>query len=212
MSILIKPGDAWQEPEHIQSQNPDGVLRDVEVVRAKIGSEYVDVWPTKLWLYQDGDECSKVTGGWTAYPYRFGANSATNNIAKTPTVTKTAQSIKLFEPSGYYRGSLFTEQPINMTNYNTLKVHIVSAVAKKVPEHNAFEYLARALICIPLEKKDSYNEKENTNIVQANDITIRDKMVELDISRINEKRYIVFTFMTVASDMTIEFDKAWLER
>ena len=45
MAVLTKPGDAWQEPEHIQIQNPDGVLRDVEVVRAKIGGEYVDVWP-----------------------------------------------------------------------------------------------------------------------------------------------------------------------
>lgn len=153
-----------------------------------------------------------VTGGWGTYPYRFGSNPATNNTAKTPTVTKSAASITVYEPGGYYRGSLFTERPINMADYSTLKVHVVSASAKKVPEYNAHDYIARSLFCIPTEKKDSYAEKENRNILQANDLTIQDITFEIDISKITEERYIAFTFMTVASNMTIEFDEIWLER
>lgn len=203
---------AYKDIEGLRIRRPDGVLVDAQVARKRVGSAWVDVWPENLYLYKPGDECVAVTGGWGTYPYRFGANPATNNTAKTPTITKTAKSITLFEPSGYYRGSLFTEQPISMAGYNRLKVHVVSASAKKVPEHNAHDYIARSLVCIPVEKKDSYAEKENVNIIQSNDITIQNLTVEIDISKVNEKRYLAFTFMTVASNMSVEFDRVWLEK
>lgn len=78
MPLYTKPGDAWKEPEHIRSQQPDGTMQEVEVVRAKIGDEYVDVWPEYeqaihyLMLYDHGDECIEVTGGWKTYNHSSG--------------------------------------------------------------------------------------------------------------------------------------------
>ena len=119
MSILIKPGDAWQEPEHIQSRNPDGVLQDVEVVRAKIGSEYVDVWPEYqqaihyLMLYDYGDMCRDVTGGY----YESVIQPAWGNGVGTATIGST-----YLQCYGTGNGSIAftTNRPVDFTEYAKL--------------------------------------------------------------------------------------------
>ena len=48
------------------------------------------VWPTKLWLYKDGDECTSITGGWRYQPYNYYSPSF---VYKTPIIERRADSL-----------------------------------------------------------------------------------------------------------------------
>ncbi|MCI8626891.1 MAG: hypothetical protein HFI40_11575, partial [Lachnospiraceae bacterium] len=119
MSILIKPDDAWQEPEHIRRQQPDGTLHEIEVVRAKIGSEYVDVWPEYqqavhyLMLYDYGDMCKDVTGGY----YESVIQPAWGDGVGTATIGST-----YLQCYGTGNGSIAftTNRPVDFTEYAKL--------------------------------------------------------------------------------------------
>lgn len=76
------------------------------------------------YLYNAGDECSDITGGWKAYAYRS-ANS--QSTPQAPTVNKYAASMKISMDMGsstYYGGALFTENSIDMSGYSKLIIDI----------------------------------------------------------------------------------------
>lgn len=130
MAVLTKPGDAWQDPEDIQTTGAGGVMESAKALReAQADGTWVDVWPTKLWLYRDGDECSEVTGGWkdfikrnaldpeTVYPTAsFGATyiqfSGTDNLYGWG--NKATFTSKILELSSYTK--LFAKVTANHTN------------------------------------------------------------------------------------------------
>ena len=137
MSILIKPGDAWQEPEHIQSRNPDDVLQDVEVIRAKIGNEYIDVWPEYqpavhyLMLYDGSlgqagtsgaNACLDATGGWQ-----------TNGTDYIKTFDMLATHIHMISNNRGGTGYIYTKKRINCSGYD--KIGAVAYVDLKSGEY-----------------------------------------------------------------------------
>ena len=76
------------------------------------------------YLYNAGDECTDITGGWQAYAYRS-ANS--QSTAQAPTVNKYAASMKISMDMGsstYYGGALFTENSIDMSGYTKLVIDV----------------------------------------------------------------------------------------
>lgn len=128
MPLYTKPGDAWQEPEHIRSQQPDGTMQEVEVVRAKVGSEYVDVWPEYeqevhyLMLYDGSlgqagangaNACLEVTGGWSR---GYSGNTSDYREEFTSSYMRVYTGVL---SRGYVQG-LFTNQKINFANYDSL--------------------------------------------------------------------------------------------
>lgn len=124
MPLYTKPGDAWQEPEHIRSQQPDGAWQEVEVVRAKVGSEYVDVWPEYqqavhyLMLYDHGDECTEVTGGWKTYNYSSGYADGT--ISNQSQMARDYMLIKVTVTAATSTAGLsgfITKKEIDMSKY-----------------------------------------------------------------------------------------------
>ena len=78
----------------------------------------VIAWIKELFLYNNGDTCADVTGGWVANSYGYKGTDS-NNAKVTVTYNATDMLIK-----GAYgaRGSLFTAKKIDMTPYNTLTV------------------------------------------------------------------------------------------
>lgn len=81
------------------------------------------VWPTRpkaLYLYNQGDECTDITGGWVTtyenspqYGTWTGGNSA---ISKEPA----SMVLTVSASSNYSSGSIVTANPIDLTNYNTM--------------------------------------------------------------------------------------------
>lgn len=71
-----------------------------------------------LFLFDYGDECTALTGGWEAIGKSGGADGWR---AEAPTVTKNADSYNISFPAN--RGSIFaTSKKIDLSGYNTLKI------------------------------------------------------------------------------------------
>lgn len=125
MALLIRPGEAWQEPEHIQSRQPDGTLQDIEAVRAKIGEEYIDVWPEYeqavhyAMLYYYGDECADLTGGWSSIKQGYNSSLSFHGDAN---MTKNSDHIRSYMhlDKNYYSWSkllVYTSKKIKLDGY-----------------------------------------------------------------------------------------------
>lgn len=83
-----------------------GVFEDSVGYACKNGI-WEQVWPTKLWLYRDGDECSEVTGGWEIRQ-------------QTAEIRGTTLSVYCNINDGTYRGTIFARNQIDLTPYRTI--------------------------------------------------------------------------------------------
>lgn len=82
---------------------------------------------TPLYLYNKGDQCTALTGGWKAYAYK---NEGSGSGTYTPTVTfgTSSVTVKMSKNSddGYRAGSMFTEKTIDLTKVKTLSIDVSS--------------------------------------------------------------------------------------
>ena len=103
-----------------------GVFCD-SIGRIYQGDAWQDIWPTKLWLYQDGDECSKVTGGWlfaNQYPDKvnwFDCIVAGDSATRKKNVDSIYLQINASAGSTT-QASIYTKNKIEVKNYS--KIHI----------------------------------------------------------------------------------------
>lgn len=79
------------------------------------------MWPTKLWLYRDGDECSEVTGGWEPYSKKTGT-----------TAKKTANALKItMDGNGFWQDAQFcTKKAIDFTGYSKICFVVYANIGK----------------------------------------------------------------------------------
>lgn len=71
-----------------------------------------------LYLYNHGDECIDISGGWTL---RQGPNDSTSGYINTATLTKNANSISITTPAASC-GQANANNKIDLTHYSTLNV------------------------------------------------------------------------------------------
>lgn len=81
-----------------------------------------------FYLYANGNEFEDVTGGWNPYAY-YGFGS-TGGSVKAPKITRKTDSMVINGTAGYY-GTVFGENQIDITNYNTLKLKYLSKVVSQ---------------------------------------------------------------------------------
>lgn len=74
--------------------------------------------PRKLYIYNKGDMCTKVTGGW---PTRFAEDSTSFPHG---TVTENEDSIRIYCKSKSYNGMKHTQNTIDVTEYNKLSINV----------------------------------------------------------------------------------------
>ena len=96
--------------------NMGGVFCD-SIGRIYQDGAWRDVWPTKLWLYREGDECNAVTGGWTGSTVAGTVSKGTDHL-----YTK----MNDFQgPEGVYDtryAQFYTNQKVNLTHYKYLYI------------------------------------------------------------------------------------------
>ena len=103
-------------------------------------------------LYDSGDECEEVTGGFTALACRPYDSTKT---AKAPTLTKNADSMKIVG-SRSSAGGVFTGNTLDLSEYNKAAV-IVSAWSKPSAVGSTF-------VLFPLTRADKYQYPSNSRI------------------------------------------------
>lgn len=76
--MKIWSAGAYQDPETLLVPGIDGIYQEAEAARIKVDGAWVDVWPSRLYLYKNGNECSAVTGGWGVKLNYYGAEDMEN--------------------------------------------------------------------------------------------------------------------------------------
>lgn len=88
-----------------------------------------------LYLYNNGDQCTNVSGGWDAYAYKRSDDTAVTEVA--PTVAKNSSSITVTHYSSwenYTSGALLTNASIDVTNYGSLSINVTAVTLSDASE------------------------------------------------------------------------------
>lgn len=151
-----------------------------------------------LYLYNKGDLCSAVTGGWNSNKW------STTWYSQTGTMTKNADSITL---SGYGAGAAdgqvrqaveaITQNKINLSGYSTLFIKVLSSPSSSTA--------ADALLSV----KDSYATSPSSS-VKLQLAGAGTGLLSLDVSAITGSYYVSVSLGAGTGTQTITFDEVYL--
>lgn len=110
-------------------QRVNGAWVDKEA-KSYIGGEWFDLVAT-LYLYNNGDECVDISGGFKAYAYKPSGAGGTV-LAPGQYLDTSGGKIKLTFPSGGYAFSLFNETAFSIDDINQIEVVYSEASASGV--------------------------------------------------------------------------------
>lgn len=137
----------------------------------------------KYWsafLYNGGDECTSLTGGWEALAWKI---NSSNTRAGLPTVTKTGSSMTIVGNSGsqYYSGIVKTVKKVDLSQYSTLEF------TGYIYGHATYGY---QMLCIWSEMDGNGWQNNVVASIGGSDKTI--KTTSIDISSLTGEYYIGF--------------------
>lgn len=179
-----------------------GTISDSASVEVLEDKEYtVDLSKPKLWLYNKGDECVSVTGGWESIGLGW---SATYDTSTPPVITRNSDNMTLTQV-------MITPQYYNCGMVKT-KNKIPLATAKKV-HFSVYAYSEVANEIIQLKVAKSIGTHVETtdgpyNNILAYEYGPIEGVYTLDVSAINEDCYIG---IAMYQDCTVRIDRIWLE-
>ena len=154
-----------------------------------------EVWPSRpevLHLYNQGDECTDITGGWRAYPYQLSGWGG----ALAPTLIKGSSSMDA-SLSGAYTGAVATVRAIPMDGYSKLYALVSSATQM---------HTGTSLCTAPVTSGEA-SETGCTTIATHGE-TVTDKEICIDISQISGTQHVIFRLV---SSCNITIKQVWLE-
>ena len=144
------------------------------------GSQWVD-WAT--YLYTHGDACVDITGGWEKLPY--GGNGA-GSTRKAPTLTMGDDGMTISLTSSYI-GSVWTVNPIDLSNCNTLTMHVSEATNTS----------ARAVFGVIDIKKNNYTWVANVYAFDVGEYMV-------DVSELTGSYYVVISIAAATKSITTD--------
>ncbi len=171
--------------------NMGGVFCD-SIGRIYQDGAWRDVWPTKLWLYREGDECSTVTGGWGAVRIAY------ETMGVFGAVSKLENCIRVTGTSIDATTGVCTNQKVPISRYNTLYARVKKA-QKGVPHGSDMYNSAILFRCCDSSAAGDYriqygsfptNEIGDTAYTTETGI---ETTLCVDISKINIDTYILIT-------------------
>lgn len=149
-------------------------------------------------LYNYGDECSSLTGGW-AITKENGDTARKNASDITITITT---------PQTMNYAALATANSIDLTNYSRFCALASSAVTKRNVSYSAIT-VSSSQACWPYN--DSYLVvKQETREISS---FFENVIISLDISSITDSYYLgFFCYADYRQSGVVTFKAAWLER
>lgn len=160
----------------------------------------------ELVLFNYGDACVNVSGGWNSYTYRPSDKSAFSAHAPTLTFNETNMTLSLVGEN-YYIGTVFNETPKDLTNYSKLCVEV---------ESPSVGYAAAYIRpCVSSNKKDLYTCEAETTITADKAFS---GIIEVNISNVVGMGYVGLCQQNADSSQqtgktyTVAVKKIWLEK
>ncbi|MDF2570489.1 MAG: hypothetical protein K0R55_2093 [Sporomusa sp.] len=146
-------------------------------------------------LYWEGDECTAITGGWSAGGY-------TRNGG---TVTKNANNMVVTTPASGTR-TILTNSQINLTAFTKLKIEVTCTGADL---SGIWAFLG---VCTSRASTGTYAGMGVSLSTAITDLSGTRVTITLDIASISASRYVNITSDTGASSSySITIHKVWLE-
>lgn len=136
-----------------------------------------DIQSDKLYFY--GNENTELTGGWTPYAYK---TSSSSSAVSAPTVTKKEKYMKLSKTvsgSNWLFGSVFTENAIDLTDYEMLKLKVIGVQGANGGTSGSIS------LNITSTKSNSYSVTKSLSITSDGEYAI-------DISSLTGNYYVCF--------------------
>lgn len=159
----------------------------------------------KLYLYNLGDECESVTGGWDSRSDFTDVNDS-KFVLKPYSATKSKTSITLSAESDSYRNESFLFAPKNKVNLDKYDKLNINVVASKV-----FNTTNSSILIQLCTGTDLSSSIEQTTIITAGQTY--SGVVTVDISNFDYEIYLLIhtMFGGYTGNGSITFDKVWLE-
>lgn len=123
--------------------------------KSYLNNSWVDWYVWDGYLYNAGDECTDITGGWKSVAYAGGAEGSL--YAQPPTVTRNTSSIKVTPIYQSTAGIVRTTNLIDFSKYDNLEV-VVSALKRDISSSKVYGAYIYAI-------------DENDNYVATQEIT-----------------------------------------
>lgn len=144
----------------------------------------------KLYLYNLGDECESVTGGWKQGAYYDNAEA-----------TKNDNSLYLHS----YRAIFMTNNKINLTNYEKLKMHIADCTPRNANKASHF------LMIGDNNSISNGAPSDWSDWIKNEDNSSGELIMMLDINSVNTSKYISILCDDADCSAYMYVDKIWLE-
>ena len=141
------------------------------------------------YLYNNGDECTDLTGGWEATATK---PSGSGSTATKPTVKKDTNSITVSLTSGYenYRvGYLATAKSIDLTNYSKITINVTN-------------FTINGGIEVSNSKESGFTRIAHTNLSAGKNV--------LDVSSLSGSYYVLVGMGGHEGTATFTFDEIYL--
>lgn len=159
----------------------------------------------KLYLYNLGDECESVTGGWDSRSDFTDVNGS-KFVLKPYNVTRSKSNIILSAESNSYKDECFLFAPknkVSLDKYDKLNINVVSSKISNTTGSNIFIRLCTGT--------DLNSSIADTNIITSGQTY--SGVVTVDVTNFNYEIYLLIhtVFWGYTGNGSITFDKVWLE-
>ena len=156
----------------------DGALVDVTAMSYQ-GGEWVE-WISDIYLYNTGDECSDISGGWVGKGAKWSSSSGTS--AQEPPITFNDTNLYAKYSSYNYCGIIYAQNPINLTGYSELKATGTFKSGAKTDNDNSVN------LCVWSEigTYATSNLVASANVLQGETVS----ELSVDVSSLTGKYYI----------------------
>ena len=155
-----------------------------------------------LWLYNKGDECISVTGGWQSRAWKEDSNPAYSAVA--PTLTKNADSMHIIFPASNKSGVVEIKKDIALSGYNTLKI-----ILKSINNYTSDNVTPRLMI---VPRSVTYWYDAVVGFVSFNKGQSGEYSIDLTALSLSESAYdIAIGGETYKSSYELEVESVWAE-
>ena len=160
---------------------------------------------SKLYLYNYGDECESVTGGWDSRSDFTDVNDS-KFVLKPYYVTRSKSNIILSAESNSYKDECFLFAPknkVSLDKYDKLNINVVSSKISNTTGSNIFIRLCTGT--------DLNSSIADTNIITSGQTY--SGVATVDVTNFNYEIYLLIhtVFWGYTGNGSITFDKVWLE-
>lgn len=164
----------------------------------------------RTFLYNRGDECTTVTGGWVASAYVSDYDYGMGFRGETPTLLKTESPMVLFLGAGadsHSAGVARTGKSVDITGFTTINAHFTNAAVL-----NGFNASAR--IHLVQNNQDRFLSAKEITVINSwsGDWDKQDFTVRCNINDLSGEFFVyLYVACSAGADIIVEADKIWLE-